>query len=154
MIATALDLDGVLNLRLVVARFGEMGLAKWWSTTGPFRVLGLAALRRGFPRSHRFAQAHPLFAVAAHRRARDLHASNVHVVEAVLGDTSIRGNIKPLLSLTEPLQVANDNGARQPLVPIENERNFLDVSTDMVEQVDPNFFGGPKTAAMKPLGGG
>jgi len=71
----------------------------------------------------------------------------------VLGDMSIQGNIKPLRSLTEPLQVAKDNGAKRALIPIENKRNFLDVSADIMEHVDPIFFGDPKTAAMKVLGG-
>ena len=35
---------------------------------------------------------------------------------------------------------------------IENKRNFLDVSADIIEQVDPVFYGDPKTAAMKVLG--
>ena len=72
----------------------------------------------------------------------------------ILGDLSIQGNIKPLRSLTEPLQVAMDNGAKRALIPIENKRNFLDVSADIMEHVDPVFYGDPKTAAMKALGGG
>jgi len=71
----------------------------------------------------------------------------------ILGDMSVQGNIKPLRSLTEPLQVAKDNGAKRALIPIENKRNFLDVSADIMEHVDPIFFGDPKTAAMKVLGG-
>jgi ATP-dependent Lon protease len=71
----------------------------------------------------------------------------------VLGDMSVQGNIKPLRSLTEPLQVAKDNGAKRALIPIENKRNFLDVSADIMEHVDPIFFSDPKTAAMKVLGG-
>ncbi len=63
----ALDLDRLLKLRLVVARFGEMDLAKWWNTNGQLGKYGTAALRRGFPRSHRFAQARSVFAVASHR---------------------------------------------------------------------------------------
>lgn len=70
----------------------------------------------------------------------------------VLGDMSVQGNIKPLRSLTEPLQVAKDNGAKRSLIPIENKRNFLDVSADIMEHVDPIFYGDPKTAAMKVLG--
>src|SRR6202165_5116235 len=46
----------------------------------------------------------------------------------VLVDMSVQGNIKPLRSLTEPLQVAKDNGAKRALIPIENKRNFLDVN--------------------------
>ncbi len=43
----------------------------------------------------------------------------------VLGGLSIQGNIKPVRSLMEPLQVAMDNGAKCALIPIENKRNFL-----------------------------
>lgn len=63
----AIDLERLFKLRLIVARFGEMDIAKWWSTTGQLGRLGTAALRRGFPRSHYFAQARSVFAVAAHR---------------------------------------------------------------------------------------
>jgi hypothetical protein len=69
MTAAAIDLDRLLKLRLLVARFGEMDLAKWWNTKGQLGPLGAAALRRGFPRTHRFAQARSVFAVAAHRCA-------------------------------------------------------------------------------------
>ena len=64
-----LDLGFLFKLRLVVARFGEMDLAKWWNTKGQLGPLGAAALRRGFPRTHHFAQARSVFAVAAHRCA-------------------------------------------------------------------------------------
>jgi ATP-dependent Lon protease len=70
----------------------------------------------------------------------------------VLGDLSIQGNIKAVRSLAEPLQVGMDNGARRALIPLENKRNFLDVSGDIVERVDPVFFSDPMTAAMKALG--
>src|SRR5437763_885300 len=70
----------------------------------------------------------------------------------ILGDLSIQGNIKPVRSLVEPLQVGMDNGARRALVPLENKRNFLEVSGDIVERVDPVFFSDPMTAAMKALG--
>ena len=55
-------------------------------------------------------------------------------------------------SLAEPLQMAMDNGARKALIPIENKRNFLDVSADIVERVDPIFYSDPVTAALKALG--
>jgi ATP-dependent Lon protease len=70
----------------------------------------------------------------------------------ILGDLSIQGNIKSLRSLVEPLQVGMDNGARRALIPLENKRNFLEVSGDIVERVDPVFFSDPMTAAMKALG--
>jgi len=62
-----LDLDRLLKLRLLIARFGEMDLARWWNTKGQLGRIGAAALRRGFPRTHRFAQARSVFAVAAQR---------------------------------------------------------------------------------------
>ena len=70
----------------------------------------------------------------------------------ILGDLSIQGNIKSVKSLSEPLQVGMDNGARRALVPLENKRNFLEVSGDVIERVDPIFFADPMTAAMKALG--
>lgn len=70
----------------------------------------------------------------------------------ILGDLSIQGNIKSVRTLVEPLRVGMDNGARRVLVPIENKRNFLEVSGDIVERVDPVFFSDPMTAAMKALG--
>jgi ATP-dependent Lon protease len=51
------------------------------------------------------------------------------------------------------MQGVKDNGAKRDLIPIENKRNFLDLSADIMEHVDPIFFGDPKTAAMKALGG-
>jgi len=70
----------------------------------------------------------------------------------ILGDTTIQGNLKAVRSLVEPLQIAMENGARRTLIPIENKRHFLEVSADIVERVDPIFYGDPLTAAMKALG--
>lgn len=70
----------------------------------------------------------------------------------VLGDMSVQGNLKPVKSLVEPLQVAMDNGAKRALIPIENKRSFLEVDSDVIEHVDPIFYGDPKTAALKALG--
>ena len=81
-----------------------------------------------------------------------LKKQSVQAGMVILGDLSIQGNIKPLRSLSEPLQVVMDNGARKALIPLENKRNFLEVSGDIVERVDPIFFSDPMTAAMKALG--
>jgi hypothetical protein len=67
MNSDSLDLDRLLKLRLIVARVGEMDLAKWWNTRGQLSRLGSAAVRRGFPRTHYFAQARSVFAVAGFR---------------------------------------------------------------------------------------
>jgi len=70
----------------------------------------------------------------------------------VLGDISIQGNLKAVRSLVEPLQVAMDNGARRALIPIENKRNFFDVSAEILEAIDPIFYGDMRQAAFKALG--
>lgn len=68
-----LDLDRLLKLRLVVARFGELDAARWWNTKGQLGPLGSKALQRGFPRTHYFAQTRSVFAVAA-ARCREVFA--------------------------------------------------------------------------------
>lgn len=51
---------------MIVARFGEMDLGRWWNTT-QLGADGAQVLKRGFPRTHFFAQARSVFAVASHR---------------------------------------------------------------------------------------
>ena len=70
----------------------------------------------------------------------------------VLGDMSVQGNIKSVRSLTEPLQVAMDNGARRALVPVGNKRQLLELDPDVLERVDPIFYGDVRQAAFKALG--
>lgn len=69
MNAPLIELEHLLKLRLVVGRFGEMDLAGWWNTQGQLGSLGANVLSRGFPRTHHFAQARSVFAVATHRCA-------------------------------------------------------------------------------------
>lgn len=69
MQSTGTDLDRLLRLRVVVGRIGEMDLARWWNTRGQLGKVGSSALRRGFPRTHHFAQARSVFQVAASRCA-------------------------------------------------------------------------------------
>lgn len=70
-----IDFDRLLKLRLVVARHGEMDSARWWNTGDAARrtaLLGRAGsvlMSRGFPRTHRFAQARLVFEVARARCA-------------------------------------------------------------------------------------
>ena len=70
----------------------------------------------------------------------------------VLGDMSIQGNLKAVRSLVEPLQVAMDNGAKRAMIPIENKRSFFDVSAEVLENVDPIFYGDLRHGAFKALG--
>jgi hypothetical protein len=69
MSAPAIDLDRLLKLRVAVARVGEGELAGWWNSKGQLGRMGARALARGFPRTHHFAQARSVFAVAADRCA-------------------------------------------------------------------------------------
>ncbi len=127
----------------VQARKNELGIARDLDTSDlHVEAIDLFA-------NHAEAEVGVAFFVACYSALR-----KAPVVPAllVLGDMSVQGNIKPLRSLTEPLQVAKDNGAKRALIPIENKRNFLEVPGDVVEHVDPIFYGDPKTAAMKVLG--
>jgi ATP-dependent Lon protease len=44
-----------------------------------------------------------------------------------------------------------ENGAKRALIPLENKRNFNEVSGEIVERVDPIFYGDPQSAAMKSM---
>ncbi len=76
-----------------------------------------------------------------------IRKSQVTAATLILGDMSIQGNIKPVRSLAEPLQVAKDNGAKRALIPIENKRNFLDVDADIVEHVERSFDSGRRACS-------
>ena len=124
----------------VLAKKGELGIARDLDTSDMHvEVIDLLGNRVE-------AEIGIAFFVAAYSAIRK---SPVSPALLVLGDMSVQGNIKPLRSLTEPLQVAKDNGAKRALIPIENKRSFLDVSADIMEYVDPIFYGDPKTAALK-----
>jgi hypothetical protein len=147
-----LDLDRLLKLRLVVARFGEMDLAKWWNTKGQLGRLGVAALRRGLPRTHRFAHARSVFAVAAHRCSEVFEPPGCVTISASRSSTSSPTASRPS-SGSRSLSPRTRRCAKQrALIPIENKRNFLGVSADVLEHVDPRFSHDPKTAAMKVVG--
>lgn len=64
-----MDLDWLMRVRVVVARCGEMDANRWWNTEGQLGSYGARILKRGFPRTHYFAQARSVFSVAAHRCA-------------------------------------------------------------------------------------
>jgi hypothetical protein len=67
MSGNGISLNHLLKLRLVVGRFGEMDIAKWWNTLGLLGSRGAVVLKRGLPRTHHFAQARIVFAVARSR---------------------------------------------------------------------------------------
>ena len=81
-----------------------------------------------------------------------LRHSPVIAATSILGDMSIQGYIKEVRSPTETLPLAKDNGVKKTLIPIENIRQFLEVSGDNMEHVDPVVYGDPIAAAFKALG--
>ncbi|WP_036025090.1 BrxE family protein [Bradyrhizobium yuanmingense] len=64
-----IDLAWLMRLRTVVARLGEMDCARWWNSQGQLGRQGATVLRRGFPRTHYFAQAKSVQMIAAARCA-------------------------------------------------------------------------------------
>lgn len=62
-----MDPSLIFKLRMVVARHGEMDRSGWWNTRGVLGTLGPAALGRGLPHTHFFAQARVACSVAAAR---------------------------------------------------------------------------------------
>ena len=121
----------------------EFGMGKEIDTSD-FHVEAIDLLNNGVE-----AEIGVAFFVAAFSALRH---TPVAAATLILGDMSIQGNIKEVRSLTEPLQLAMDNGVKRALVPIENKRQFLEVSGDIMEHVDPVFYGDPKAAAFKALG--
>ena len=65
-----MDLEWLLKIRTVIARIGEMDLARWWNSNGQLGPQGASVLRRGFPRTHYFAQTRSVCMVAAARCAQ------------------------------------------------------------------------------------
>lgn len=81
-----LDLDLLFRLRLVVGRLGEMDNAGWWNMRGLLATNGAFVLRRGFPRTHMFAQARTVFAIAAQRCQRVFSSEGVATLWHVHAD--------------------------------------------------------------------
>jgi len=95
------------------------------------------------------SQAGVAFFVALYSLLRD---KPVQASMVVLGEMTIQGNILPVRSLVEPLQVVMDNGAKRVLIPVGNRRHFMEVPPDMLERVDMIFYSEPLAAALKALG--
>ena len=70
----------------------------------------------------------------------------------ILGEMTIHGNIQPVHSLAEPLQLVMDNGAQKVLLPTANKRDLLEVPGDIVERVDSLFYSDTVRASTKALG--
>ena len=68
-----------------------------------------------------------------------------------MGDLTIQGNVRGVLSLTEPLAIAMDNGALRAIVPLSNKSQFAGLPEDVVEKVDLVFYGDVERAVLKAL---
>ncbi|MBZ5543496.1 MAG: protease Lon-related BREX system protein BrxL [Acidobacteriia bacterium] len=69
----------------------------------------------------------------------------------VMGDLTIQGNLKGVPSITEPLQVALENGALRALVPISNKSQFGALPEETVEKLDVIFYGDVDRAVLKAI---
>jgi len=69
----------------------------------------------------------------------------------ILGDLTIQGNIKPAVSILEPLQVAAENGAINVLLPIANRTQFSALPEDVVAKLDVSFYSDLDRALIKAL---
>lgn len=67
----------------------------------------------------------------------------------VLGDLTVQGNIRPLNSITEVLQVALENGALRVLLPTGNKTQFSSLPEDLVEKMDIVFYSDVDRAVTK-----
>lgn len=104
-----------------------------------------------FMRAKEGSQAGAAFFVALYSLLRDRPTLAGLVI---LGEMTIQGNILPVRSLIEPLQIIVDNGAKKVLVPVSNKRQVLEVPGDLLERVDPIFYSDPLAAALKAIGMG
>lgn len=95
-----------------------------------------------------------MFRIDRMEAAKAVLPKTTELSEAFKRRFPLAGTFGPVVFHDDPaLRVVMDNGAKRALIPIENKRTFLEVSADIVEHVDPIFYGDPKTAALKVLGG-
>jgi ATP-dependent Lon protease len=69
----------------------------------------------------------------------------------VIGDLTVQGNIKGVLSLIEPLSISMENGAIRALIPMTNKTQFTSLPEEVIEKVDLVFYGDPERAVSKGL---
>ena len=69
----------------------------------------------------------------------------------MIGDLTVEGNIKGVLSLIEPLSISMENGAIRALLPMSNKAQFSSLPEEVIEKVDLVFYGDPERAVSKGL---
>jgi len=87
-------------------------------------------------------------AIISSIRNRQVQAGTI-----ILGDLTIQGNVKGPSSITEPLQLAMENGARRALIPLANKSQFAALPEDVVDKVDIVFYSDVDRAVVKALDG-
>lgn len=167
------DVDTVALHRIEVNRFGGSGKlrvtgnpdrAMKQSITTAFDYIKANKSRLGIERdidsydfhvqivdlmqSKEGSQAGVAFFIALYSLLRD---KSIQPGLVVLGEMTIQGNILPVRSLVEPLQVVMDNGAKRVLIPLSNRRELMEIPPDILENVDPIFYSEPIQAALKAL---
>lgn len=70
----------------------------------------------------------------------------------ILGEMSIHGSLLKVDKLTERLQLAMDQGARNVLLPAENKRDIADIPIDVLDKIQIIFFSDPMNAAFRAMG--
>ncbi|WP_231691232.1 S16 family serine protease [Aureliella helgolandensis] len=70
----------------------------------------------------------------------------------VLGSMSLGGNIIPVESLAESLQVAHDAGAKRDLLPMASVTDIPTIPGELFAKFPTSFYSDPRDAAFKALG--
>jgi ATP-dependent Lon protease len=70
--------------------------------------------------------------------------------EYLLG-MSHQGTLKGVQSISEPLQIALENGAIRAMVPISNEAQFAALPEETVENLNVIFYGDLDRAVLKAI---
>ncbi len=84
-----------------------------------------------------------------HSRAPAARAARYWLATVHRGDLTIQGNVKPLPSITEILQLVRDNGALRALLPTSNKAQFVGLPEDVVEKLDIDFYCDPERAVTR-----
>ena len=69
----------------------------------------------------------------------------------VLGSMSLMGELVPVNSLVDKLQLASDAGANQILLPAKNKKDLGKVPDELLDEVELIFYRDPVNAASKPM---
>ncbi len=70
----------------------------------------------------------------------------------VLGDMSLGGNISPVESIAECLQVAFDAGAKRVAIPMSSAKDIPTIPAELFTKFQTNFYADPVDAVFKALG--